>query len=210
MSDKLPQRSPPPAPIGARLVSPGPEHVPAYRAALQNGYWPSNLRGAASAREQLDHLQLDPQGFLAAKDDPQGLGPAVVLPDGSMAARLPGLVRWIWLDQPSSEGPALGFAGSIGLRWMAGHAPLPPHVLGHIGYSVVPWQRRQGLATWALGAVLPLARQQGMNRLEITTDPDNVASQRVIESHGGLLLGRYARGAAMGGGEILRYQIVLL
>ncbi len=192
-----------------RLVCPGPEHLPAYRSALQNGYWPSSLRGAASAREQLDHLQLDAQGFLAAKDDPQGLGPAVVLPDGSMAPRLPGLIRWIWLPNTSSEDPAQPFAGSIGLRWMHGHAPLPPHVLGHIGYSVVPWRRRQGLATWALAAMLPLARQQGMKRLEITTDPANLASQRVIQSNGGVLLGRYARGAAMGGGEILRYEIVL-
>jgi predicted acetyltransferase len=132
-----------------------------------------------------------------------------VLPDGSMAPRLPGLIRWIWLDNAESKDQAHAFAGSIGLRWMPGHAPLPPHVLGHIGYSVVPWQRRQGLATWALAAMLGVARGQCFQRLEITTDPDNLASQRVIESNGGLLLGRYARGAAMGGGEILRYEIVL-
>ena len=39
------------------------------------------------------------------------------------------------------------------------------HAGGHIGYSVRPSSRKQGLATWALGAVLPQARALGMDRV---------------------------------------------
>ncbi|MGP3775123.1 GNAT family N-acetyltransferase [Streptomyces sp. SDT5-1] len=58
---------------------------------------------------------------------------------------------------------------------------------GHIGYSVRPSARRRGLATWALGAVLPEARALGLDRVLITCDEDNVASARIIERNGGVL-----------------------
>ncbi len=58
---------------------------------------------------------------------------------------------------------------------------------GHIGYSVRPSARRRGLATWALGAVLPEARAMGLERALVTCDDDNVASARSIESNGGVL-----------------------
>ncbi|MDX2516846.1 GNAT family N-acetyltransferase [Streptomyces stelliscabiei] len=50
-----------------------------------------------------------------------------------------------------------------------------------------PSARRRGLATWALGAVLPEARALGMGRVLITCDDDNVASARTIERNGGVL-----------------------
>lgn len=58
---------------------------------------------------------------------------------------------------------------------------------GHIGYSIRPSARRRGLATWALGAVLPEARALGLGRVLITCDDDNVASARTIERNGGVL-----------------------
>ncbi|WP_086803650.1 GNAT family N-acetyltransferase [Streptomyces caniscabiei] len=61
------------------------------------------------------------------------------------------------------------------------------HSGGQIGYSVRPSARKRGLATWALGAVLPEARALGLGRVLITCDDDNAASARIIERNGGVL-----------------------
>jgi predicted acetyltransferase len=45
--------------------------------------------------------------------------------------------------------------------------------------------------------------------VEITTDPDNFASQRVILRNGGRLLGRVPKDASLGGGESLLFRIDL-
>ncbi|MGW5350748.1 GNAT family N-acetyltransferase [Streptomyces sp. NPDC004031] len=58
---------------------------------------------------------------------------------------------------------------------------------GHIGYSVRPSFRRRGVATWALGAVLPQARALGLERVLVTCDEGNTASARTIERNGGVL-----------------------
>ena len=86
---------------------------------------------------------------------------------------------------------------------------MPPHVLGHVGFSVVPWKRRLGHATRALELLLPEAQARGLGFVELTTDPENTASQRVIEKNGGRLVGRFEKAPAYGGGTSLRYQIDL-
>ena len=101
------------------------------------------------------------------------------------------------------------FCGSISLRWKPGTTDLPPHVLGHVGYAVVPWKRRLGYATSALKQLLPEAREVGLPYVEITTDPDNVASQRVIEVNGGVLVERFTKPAQFGNAPGLRYRITL-
>lgn len=58
---------------------------------------------------------------------------------------------------------------------------------GHVGYDVRPTARRQGHATAMLGAVLPYARDLGIDRALLTCDVDNLASRRVIEANGGVL-----------------------
>jgi predicted acetyltransferase len=55
---------------------------------------------------------------------------------------------------------------------LAGAAP-PPHVLGHIGYAVVPWKQRRGYATQALRQVLPHAWAEGLPCVELTADPED-------------------------------------
>lgn len=183
-----------------RLVVPTAEHLPSYVEALNRGWSPDNVRLEEATREQLDAIASDSAEFLSSLDDSEGKRPPVRLPDGSIARRLPGFVRWIW------DGD---FCGSIGLRWQPGTAELPPHVLGHIGFAVVPWKRNRGCATAALAAMLDLARVQGLDHVEITTDPDNAASRRVIERCGGILTERFQKPAAYGGGEALRFRIDL-
>lgn len=190
---------------GLQLVRPGPQHLAEYSAALRRGWSADNLRGAAAAREELERIAADAAGFLARMDDPEALGGPVTLPDGSTVQRLPSLRRWMWL--PGTDGGR--FVGSIGLRWTQDGALLPPHVLGHIGYAVVPWQRRRGWATRALALMLPLARARGLGHVEITTDPDNLASQRVITANGGVLVEHFDKGAAYGHAPGLRYRIEL-
>src|SRR6185369_15356057 len=112
----------------------------------------------------------------------------------------PGYRRWIWDGE---------FCGSVGFRWQPRTTELPPHVLGHVGYNVVPWKRRRGYATRALGMLLHDIRASGLPFVELTTNPDNIASQRVIEANGGELVERFNKIAAHGGGEALRWRIHL-
>lgn len=127
-------------------------------------------------------------------------GPAITLPNGSTVPRLPGYSMWMWDGQ---------FCGSVGFRWQPGTTELPPYCLGHVGYSVVPWKRRRGYATRALHLLLPHARAEGLAHIELTTDVDNVASRRVIEANGGVLVERFHKPQGHGGAESLRFRIAL-
>jgi predicted acetyltransferase len=183
-----------------QLVRPSNTQLDSYVCALRRGWSPDNTRGAVAAEEQLARIALDAPAFLAALDDREAKGPPVTLPDGSEMRRLPGFVRWIWDGE---------FCGSIGFRWQPGSAALPAHVLGHIGYAVVPWKRGRGHATAAVRQLLPEARALGLPFVEITTEPDNLASQRVIENAGGVLFEHYTQPAAFGGKPGLRFRITI-
>jgi predicted acetyltransferase len=183
-----------------RLVKPARRHLAAYRDALERGWSPDNVRGEAAAREQLAAIAADAEAFLARLDDREARAGPVKLPDGTTAPRLPGFVRWIWDGE---------YCGSIGFRWQPGTSALPSHVLGHIGFAIVPWKRGRGYAAKALAAMLPLARAEGLGHVDITTDPDNIASQRTIEKCGGVLVERFRKPEAFGGAESLRYRIDL-
>jgi predicted acetyltransferase len=188
------------------LLRPGPEHLASYCNALAQSWSPNTTRPEA-AQEALLAIAADAAAYLATTHDPEGLGPPVTLPDGSQVPRLPGVVRWMWDESgESSEG---GFCGVINLRWAKDLGPLPPHVLGHIGYSVVPWKQRRGHATRALGLLLPLARSFGLKQVELTTDTHNLPSQRVITANGGVLVEHFIKPAAFGGTPGLRFRITL-
>ena len=154
-----------------QLVVPSMDHLSSYVAALETGWSPNNVRNVSA--EQLADIRENPVAFIVGLSMQGG---TITLPDGTMRPKLPFLARWIWDGE---------FCGSISLRWQEGTDTLPPYVLGHIGYAVVPWKRGRGYATEALRRMLIEARSVGLKRLEITTDPDNLASQRVIERNGG-------------------------
>jgi predicted acetyltransferase len=184
-----------------KLLVPALAELDAYADALRRGgYFPDNIRREVSAREELDKIAADPAAFVASLDDREGKGAPVTLPDGSQVKRLPGYRRWMWDD---------GFCGSIGFRWQPGTSVLPPYVLGHIGYAVVPWQHGRGYATKALALLLPEARKEGLVHVDLTTDLDNIPSQKVISANGGTVVERFAAGEAHGSVEMLRWRIVL-
>ena len=111
------------------LVQATRAHLRGYVTALRSGWSADNVRGAAAAEEELTRVEADPDAFLASLYDPDARGPPITMPDGSMVRRIPGYRKWMWDGE---------FCGSIGLRWIPGTPELPPHVLGHIGYAVVP------------------------------------------------------------------------
>jgi len=180
-----------------RLVVPTLEALPAYVEALERGWSPDNIRGAEATREELDEIRRDPAGFVARQVDREAKGPPVKLPDGARVARLPGYRLWMW------DG---GFCGSIGFRWQPGTSKLPAHVLGHIGYAVVPWRRREGHATRALGLMRERVRAEGLAYAEITSDADNVASCKVIMANGGVAVERFRKPATWSGRESLSFR----
>jgi predicted acetyltransferase len=183
-----------------KLIVPVLEHLDEYADALRRGWSPDNIRLAAAAREHLEAIAEDAQAFIARADDREARGGPITLLDGSKVARLPGFVRWIW------DG---AFCGQIAFRWQPGTEGLPPHCLGHIGYGVVPWKRGRGYATRALALMLPEARREGLAYVELTTDPDNIVSQKVIKANGGVLIERFKAEPGHGDRDELRWRIAL-
>lgn len=183
-----------------KLLVPSLAHLDAYADALRRGWSPDNIRRAEAAREELERIATDREAFVASLEDREAKAGPITLPDGSRVPRLPGYRRWMWDD---------GFCGSIAFRWQPGTEALPPHCLGHIGYSTVPWKQRRGYATRALALLLPEARREGLAYVELTTDVDNLPSQKVITNNGGVFVKRFSKGAAYGDVEALLFRIPL-
>jgi len=182
------------------LLAPSMALLPAYRAALERGWLPDNVSGAKRTQDELARIAADAPSFIAAQDDPEAKGPPYIVPDGTAYPRIPGYRRWIW------DG---SFCGFIGFRWQPGMAELPAHVLGHVGYGIVPWKRGRALAARALNALLPDARAKGLPYIEISTEETNMASRKTIERCGGEMVERFTSIGAYGATPRLRYRIAL-
>ena len=155
----------------------------AYQAALRGGWSPNTTRNVAP--EQLAAIAADPDAFLA---EIRGGPGRIKLPDGREVDRIPGPTRWIFAE----DRPERPFIGSINLRWQEKDGrpilALPEHVLGHVGYTILPAFAGQGYATAALAAMLGVAREAGLPEITITCDVTNLASRRIIEKNGGRLV----------------------
>jgi predicted acetyltransferase len=178
--------------------------LPAYVRALEAGWSPNTMRDVAP--EQLAAIAADPDAFLAGLT---GRGGRIRLHDGSEVSRLPDMIRWlIALDQPGEI-----FVGSINLRWQEDAAgrpvtDLPPHVLGHIGYTILPAHAGRGYASAALAGMLAEARAIGLPFVRITCDAGNAASRRIIEKNGGRFVETFVA-PFYGPGDRLMYRIDL-
>lgn len=182
------------------LIWPSLERLSSYLEALKRGWSSDTIRTEEAAREQIAAIAGDPVKFVESLVDREARGGPIRLPDGSTVPRLPGYQRWMWDGE---------FCGSIHLRWQPGTPELPPTCLGHIGYTVVPWKRGRGYAKEALRQILPEARAEGLPWVQITVDPDNIASQKVILANGGVLTERFEKTSGYAGGETLRFRVAL-
>jgi predicted acetyltransferase len=183
-----------------KLIPPSLDRLDHYADALRRGWSPDNVRLAEAAKEELELIAKNPAQFVANQDDPEAKAGPVELPDGSTVQRLPGFRRWVWDGE---------FCGTFGFRRKPGTAELPPHVLGHLGYSIVPWKQKRGYATQGLKLLLQEIRKPDLPYVLITTDPDNIPSQKVVLANGGVLVERFQKPAAYGANDGLLFRIDL-
>ena len=76
---------------------------------------------------------------------------------------------------------------------------------GHIGYGIRPSKRGLGYAKEQLRLTLALAKEKGYDRVLLTCNEENIASEKVILSQGGILENRVWKTD----GYIKRYWIKL-
>src|SRR4051812_27484546 len=119
-------------PPDIQLRSPDSTMLPDYVAALETGWSPSTTMDLSG--EHLQAIRTDPVAFVSGLQEP--ITGTITLKDGRIVPRIPGAMFWIWQD---------GFCGQINLRYQPGTLDLPPHVSGHVGYSIVPWKQRRGI-----------------------------------------------------------------
>ena len=173
-----------PAPTRVSLRAPSVDLLGAYAAALRDGWSPNTVRNVAA--EQLAAIAAGPAMVVAGLT---ARGGRIRIDDRREVDKIPDRVRWIF----AGDEPEAPFVGAINLRWTEDEAgrpltALPEHVLGHVGYSILPAFAGRGYATAALAAMLGEARALGLSQIEVTCDAGNAASRRVIEKNGGVLL----------------------
>ena len=91
----------------------------------------------------------------------------------------------------------------------AGHYGTPSILSGTHWILGRPVETTARYGTRALQLLLPQAKAEGLAYVELTTQTDNIASQRVIEANGGEVVELFHKSHAHGGAESFRYRILL-
>ncbi len=87
--------------------------------------------------------------------------------------------QWVWYAIWTIEQKDGAHAGDLSFKGFGADGAV------EIGYGIDEGYRRRGYATEAVAAAAAWAlRQDGVTRVEAETDPDNAASQRVLEKCG--------------------------
>lgn len=147
------------------LEIPGPENEQAYRDLIAE--WSSHETTPTS-----------PSKLFAGKDYQDFLD--IVSQD--VRAEAPKVSAHLFFLMESTTQRILG---AIQIRHHIDH----PNLIetgGHIGYGVRPTERGKGYATEMLQLALREALHLGLQKVLVTCDEDNIASQKVIESNGGI------------------------
>lgn len=76
---------------------------------------------------------------------------------------------------------------------------------GHIGFSVIPSERKKGIATSMLGEVLKVAKNNNMTEVQLSTEEKNIASIKTIEK----MNGKYIRSFYLENQKINEYLIFI-
>ncbi|MBD8051047.1 GNAT family N-acetyltransferase [Limnohabitans sp. JUR4] len=171
--------------------------LPRYLTALSSGWTPDADRDEELAQRLAQRVGADASAYLRSLWNPQGVGSKITLQDGREVSRLAHVRHWIVDDD---------YCGDINLRWQPGTSELPDYCDGHVGYAVVPWKRQRGFAASALRQLALLAPSFGLNWLDIAMSADNLASRRVAESAGAVLIDEYVA-IEQGGVKAYKYRL---
>lgn len=182
------------------LLRPTKSHLPSYVQATVRMSRDQSEPFFKMYERELAEIEIDPTKFISLMDDLYAERSPVELPNGTIIPRIPSITRWMWDGE---------VCGSTQLRWLPGTTDLPPYCLGHISYAVFPWKRQNGFASKSLALILPYAQELGMSFVEIVADVENVISQKVILSNGGVLLEEFTKSILSGGGQAYRYRVSL-
>jgi len=155
------------------LVRPALAHMGSFVDALREGYSRDTLRDETP--DSIAQIADSPEWFLGQLNDPPT---TIVLPDGSLGARVPETPLWY------VEGDA--FLGSVHLRHRLNE--ILAQWGGHIGYAVRPSAQGRGHACAMLAGMLDHARthHRDLDRVMLTVNLKNPASMRVVEKNGGV------------------------
>jgi predicted acetyltransferase len=184
-----------------KLVKPSVEYLDSYLGCLRRGWNPMSLEESqVSYEKEIADINADATKFFKQILNITGGGEPFKMDDGTFVKRLPSITWWLWDGE---------FCGRIQFRWQHNTVELPPYCLGHIGYGVVPWKRNRGYAKIALQLMLNEIKYCGLPYVELTTDIENVVSQKVILKCAGQLIGEFDKLPSNGGGKGKRFRIYL-